>query len=135
MQIGALAKHSGLSADTLRYYEKQGLIPPPSRHPNGYRDYPAQTVQWLQFIHNAKAVGFSLKECRDLMRIFHARDQHCCADVKDLAETKLHQLAQQMQQLQQMHHTLKQIADACCGGEEAATFCSILDQLHQGATT
>lgn len=134
MKIGELAKQIGLSTDTLRYYEKEGLISPSTRHANGYRQYNQDTFQQLQFITHAKTVGFSLKECRQLLTIFKTRDAHTCADVKILAETKLEQIQEQMLALQNMHSTLKQIADACCGGSDSAINCSILNTFEQGKT-
>jgi MerR family Zn(II)-responsive transcriptional regulator of zntA len=131
MLIGELAKRSGLSTDTIRYYEKEGLITSPPRRAGGYRDYPADTLPFLQLITNAKRVGFSLQECRSLMAIFHHRDEHTCNEVKTLAEQKLHALQQQMQQLERMHQTLQAIADSCCGGEESAEHCSILRILNE----
>jgi len=132
MQIGELAKRSGLPIDTLRYYEKQGLIPEPPRKASGYRDYPMVTLQYLHLIHRAKSVGFSLKECQDLLAIFTSRDEHTCAEVKTLAAQKLLDLETRMQKITLMHDTLKSISDACCGGTEAATYCSILSKLEEG---
>ena len=130
MKIGELAKQSGVAVDTVRYYEKEGLIAPPPRSESGYRDYPPLTLHYLNFIRSAKAVGFSLKECRDLLSIFVSRDAHTCAEVKSLSEEKLCELQQQMEVLQRMHETLKAISDACCGGEESAANCAILNQLE-----
>ena len=61
MHIGALAAATGLSRDTLRFYEKRGLLTA-ARHPNGYRDYPAQTVDWLRYLRSAQTLGFTLAE-------------------------------------------------------------------------
>lgn len=130
MKIGELSKQSGVPVDTVRYYEKEGLIAPPPRSASGYRDYPALTLHYLNFIRSAKSLGFSLKECRDLLSIFVSRDAHTCAEVKSLSEEKLRQLQTQMEALQRMHQTLKAISDACCGGEESAANCAILDQLE-----
>lgn len=130
MRIGELARESGLAVETVRYYEKEGLIAAPPRSAAGYRDYPLQTLHYLNFIRSAKAVGFSLKECRDLLAIFVSRDAHTCAEVKDVSEEKLAQLEQQMEALQRMHQTLKAISDACCGGDESAVNCAILNQLE-----
>ncbi len=130
MRIGEVAKQSGVPVDTLRYYEKQGLIPEPPRSPAGYRDYPADTLHFLNFIRSAKAVGFSLKECRALLAIFNSRDSHTCSEVKNKAEAKLLELKTQMQELERMHKTLKAISDACCGGDESAAYCSILNTLE-----
>jgi len=132
MKIGELAKLSGTSSDTLRYYEKIGLVAPTMRSTNGYRQYNAETLQQLRFIRRAKGVGFSLKECRQLLTIFQTRDKHTCAEVKELTEIKLQQIQQQMLELEAMHTTLKQIADACCGGSASALSCSILDSLEHG---
>lgn len=134
MRISELANQSGISVDTLRYYEKQGLISTPPRTQGGYRDYPQATVPVLRFIRNAKAVGFSLKECRGLLGIFSSRDKHTCAEVKNLSELKLRDLEQKMHALTAMHQTLKVISDACCGGDESAAHCSILNTLEQRAT-
>lgn len=131
MRIGELAKKATIPVETLRYYEKEGLIAKPPRSHSGYRDYPADTLQYLNFIRSAKAVGFSLKECRDLLAIFAKRDAHTCAEVKQLSEDKLMELQEKMQSLRRMHQTLKAISDACCGGEESAAHCSILDALEQ----
>lgn len=131
MKIGELSKQSGIPVETLRYYEKQGLISQPSRLANGYRDYSNETVSHLHFIKRAKKVGFSLKECKELLSIFVSKDQHTCRDVKSLAENKLEKIHQQMQELEQMHHTLQNISDACCGGDESAINCTILDALEE----
>ncbi|MBV1915793.1 MAG: Zn(2+)-responsive transcriptional regulator [Pseudomonadales bacterium] len=130
MRIGELAKNSGLTVETLRYYEKQGVISAPPRTESGYREYPPETVYFLHFVQSAKSVGFSLKECRNLLGIFHHRDAHTCAEVKQLSETKLEQLNQQMQNLMAMHQTLKAISDACCGSSESAANCAILNHLE-----
>jgi MerR family Zn(II)-responsive transcriptional regulator of zntA len=134
MQIGELAKRSGLPIDTLRYYEKQGVIPEPPRKASGYRDYPVITLQYLHLIHSAKSVGFSLKECQNLLAIFISRDKYTCAEVKTLADQKLQDLETQMQKITLMHNTLKSISDACCGGAEVATYCSILNKLEEGVS-
>ena len=134
MKIGELSKRSDIPIDTLRYYEKEGLIPSPPRSQSGYREYPNTTLSYLTFIKSAKAVGFTLKECRDLLSIFVSRDAHTCAEVKDLSEQKLQDLDEQMKALATMHSTLKAISDACCGGEESAANCAILNQLEGSAT-
>lgn len=129
MRIGELAACSGLSNDTLRYYEKQGLIPAPQRGLNGYRDYPEETLQHLLLVNQAKAVGFTLAECEQLLSIFRSRGDYSCAEVKTFAEKKLAEFEQQIQRLQSMSSNLHAISDACCGGPESAVSCSILDNL------
>ena len=133
MRIGELAKQSGLTVDTLRYYEKEGVISAPPRTDSGYRVYPPETLYFLRFVQSAKAVGFSLRECRNLLEIFHHRDAHTCAEVKDLSEQKLDELNQQMQHLTTMHKSLKAISDACCGTSESAANCAILNHLEEAS--
>ncbi|MDF1644054.1 MAG: Zn(2+)-responsive transcriptional regulator [Pseudomonadales bacterium] len=133
MRIGELAKQSGLTVDTLRYYEKEGVIPAPARSESGYREYLPETVDFLRFVQSAKAVGFSLKECRNLLEIFHHRSAHTCAEVKSLSEIKLEELDQQMKNLKAMHQTLKAISDACCGSTESAASCAILNHLEEAS--
>ena len=130
MRIGELSTQSNIPVDTIRYYEKEGLIPAPPRRESGYRDYPEDSLSFLSFIQSAKAVGFSLKECRDLLSIFVSRDAHTCEEVKTLSEQKLDDLQAQMQALANMHKTLKAISDACCGGEESAANCAILNTFE-----
>lgn len=131
MRIGEVARRSNIPIDTLRYYEKSGLIKEPPRSSAGYREYSEDILQYLNFIRRAKAVGFSLKECASLLAIFNSRDSHTCAEVKSQAEAKLVELEQQMAELKRIHQTLKDISDACCGGDESAIHCSILDSLEQ----
>jgi MerR family Zn(II)-responsive transcriptional regulator of zntA len=134
MRIGELSTQCNIPVETIRYYEKEGLIPAPPRLDSGYRDYPSNSVAFLHFIQSAKAVGFSLNECRDLLSIFTSRDSHTCSEVKTLSEQKLDDLQTQMQALAKMHETLKAISDACCGGEETAANCAILNTF-EGAET
>lgn len=131
MRIGVLSTHCKISVETIRYYEKEGLLPAPPRQASGYRDYPDSSISFLHFIQSAKAVGFSLNECRDLLGIFTRRDAHTCEEVKTLSERKLEDLKKQMAALETMHTTLKAISDACCGGHESAANCSILDSLER----
>ena len=129
MRIGELSTRSDIPVETIRYYEKEGLLPEPPRTASGYRDYDSSSVQFLQFIRRAKSLGFSLSECRDLLSIFVTRDAHTCAEVKTLSEAKLNDIQMQMKTLEAMHHTLQAISDACCGGDESAAHCAILNSL------
>ena len=69
MQIGQLARQAGVAIDTVRYYERQGLLPPPQRRASGYRQYGEQDISRLRFIRRAKDLGFSLQEIQDLLRL------------------------------------------------------------------
>lgn len=133
MKIGQIAKASGVRIDTLRYYEKEGLIKPASRTEAGYREYDNNAVQQMRFILKAKALGFSLQEIRELLSLRIDREHHPCSEVKDMAETKLTSIEEKIAELQRMHQALKRISDMCCGGPEPAVHCSILDALEQSS--
>ncbi|HVK98387.1 MAG TPA: Zn(2+)-responsive transcriptional regulator [Dongiaceae bacterium] len=130
MKIGEIAKASGVGIDTLRYYEKEGLIRPSHRSDSGYRHYDQQAVQQMQFILRAKALGFSLQEIRDLLSLRIDREHQPCSSVKEKAQTKLTQIESKIAELQRIHKVLQQITDQCCGGSEPAVHCSILDALE-----
>ena len=131
MKIGQIAKASGVRIDTLRYYEKEGLIKPSFRTDAGYREYDGNAVTQMRFILKAKALGFSLQEIRELLSLRIDREHHPCSEVKELAEAKLTSIEEKIRELQGMHQALKRISDACCGGPEPAVHCSILDALER----
>ncbi|MGK0271034.1 MAG: MerR family Zn(II)-responsive transcriptional regulator of zntA [Cocleimonas sp.] len=129
MRIGELSKQTGFQVETLRYYEKQGLLQPVSRTDSGYREYDAESLKQLKFIHQAKSVGFSLNEISELLTLRVEKDQHSCAEVKSIAEQKLEQIENKITELTRMRDALYVISDACCGGDEPATSCTILNAL------
>ena len=133
MKIGQIAKASGVRIDTLRYYEKEGLIRPAFRTDAGYREYDRTAVDQMRFILKAKTLGFSLQEIRELLSLRIDRENHPCSEVKDLAQLKLVSIEDKIAQLQSMHRALKRISDTCCGGPESAVHCSILDALEQSS--
>lgn len=131
MRIGELSKSTGFQVETLRYYEKQGLITPVSRTKSGYREYNSDSLKQLNFIQQAKSVGFSLNEISELLTLRVERDQHSCGDVKTIAEQKLLQIENKINELNKMRDALHKISDACCGGAEPATSCTILNALDK----
>lgn len=130
-KIGQLAQLSGLSRDTIRYYESCDLIKPATRNDAGYRLYDQHTVNRLAFINNAKALGFSLKDIAELLSINVDKGQYSCQNVKDLTQTKLAQVEAKMAELSRIQQALKNLHQTCCGGPESAESCSILQQLNQ----
>lgn len=129
MRIGELSKQTGFQVETLRYYEKQGLLAPVSRAASGYREYDMSSLKQLRFIHQAKSVGFSLNEISELLTLRVEPDQHSCAEVKIIAEQKLEQIESKILELTKMRDALNVITEACCGGDEPATSCTILSAL------
>ncbi len=98
MQIGELARGCRVNVQTVRFYERQGLLPNPPRKHSGYRVYSDRDVRRLTFIRQAKALGFSLKEVRDILRM-RDRGQCPCRSVLAMAEMHLERIERQIQQL------------------------------------
>ena len=129
LKIGELANLANVSQDTLRFYEKHGLMRPSARSEAGYRLYSAQDLQRIRFILSAKEVGFTLKEIEELLAREVTRDEKSCQDVKSLVDEKLATVTQRIHELQRIKKSLQSLSDACCGGDEPATHCTILEAL------
>lgn len=131
-QIGELAKRCSVSTETLRFYEKNGLITPDGRSESGYRQYSAKSEQQIKFILKAKSLGLSLDEIRELLEIRLEASGHSCAEVKAITTAKLTLIDQKISELQRIRDALKKINDACCGHiDDDASHCSILGALEQ----
>lgn len=130
MKISKLAERSGLSAHTLRYYEKLGLITPKHRIDNNYREYSQDDLTTAQFIKRCKESGFSLDDTASLLSIKDAKDEHICAEAKAITLAKVADIKTKILQLQKMESILQELADVCCGGSESAKFCSIIAKLE-----
>lgn len=104
--IGELAARSGLTPDTLRYYERLGLLPKPHRTGGGFRVYSAETVEWLRFIKQAQTLGFTLREVRDLLGFPGAAGVTRCRRVRDMLRGKLAELETRLAELQAFQRTL-----------------------------
>ena len=129
MQIGELARLTETNNETLRFYESKGLLREPRRSDSGYRLYTQDEVLRVQFIMRAKKMGFSLKEIDELLSMRVTREQSTCGEVKELAENKLLAIDEKIAELKRMKNALQQITDACCGGDESAIHCTILNAL------
>ena len=131
MRIGELAKRSGLSAHTLRYYEKQGLIKVHNRSESNYRIYSREDLETARFIKRSRVMGFSLDEVQVFLSIRADKPAHICADAKKITDLKIIEVQQKITELQQMLIALHKLGDACCGGSESAELCSIIDALEE----
>ena len=133
LTIGQVAKQAGLGVETVRYYEREGLIPPPPRSASGYRHYPAESVRRLHFIRHAKALGFSLADIRELLDL-RADPRASSEPIRDIAAAKLVEIREKIAALERMQQTLEQLVDEC-PGHVPTTECPILDALaHPGAS-
>ncbi len=126
MNIGEAARQSGVPAKTIRYYEDIGLIGPAQRGANGYRDYSVADAELLRFIRHARAVGFSIKECRTLVALYRDPNRHS-RDVKALAQAKIAEIDRKIAEFQHMRGELAALAAACPGDDDPE--CAILEEL------
>lgn len=129
LKIGELSKLANVSPDTLRFYEKHGLITPSTRSESGYRLYSHDAVQRIGFILSAKEVGFTLNEIHELLALEVTKDEASCHDVKQFVDEKIKTVNQRIREMQKIKQSLKTLSDACCGGDEPATHCTILEAL------
>ncbi len=127
LTIGKVAKSTKVNIETIRYYEKQGLIPNPPRTTSGYRQYPEDTIARIRFIKSAQGLGFSLKEISELLAL--RVDPHTiCADVKLRAENKAAEIDKKIKTLKKIKNTLSKLAKEC-NGKGPTSKCPILDSL------
>ncbi len=129
--IGQLSALCQVSSDTLRFYEKHGLLIPSGRSDSGYRLYSEEDKQRIMFILRAKRIGLSLEEIRELLGIRLEASQHSCAEVKAITQTKLNLVDEKIAELKKIRRALKTLNDACCGhANDSASHCSILTALN-----
>lgn len=128
LTIGKVARTAGLAIDTVRYYEREGLLDKPARTASGYRHYTPDVVARLRFIRQAKELGFSLNEIKELLSLRVAPGKSC-ADVKARAEAKIADVEQRIAQLNRMKRALAKLATAC-SGRGPTSECPILDALE-----
>lgn len=128
MTIGQLARRAGSDVETIRYYERRGLLPPPPRAGNGYRRYPPDAARRLRFIRRAKTLGFTLTEIGELLSLREAGDDR--AAVKQLARARLADLESRLADLQRMRDALADL-DRRCSGEGPVNGCPIIEALNE----
>ena len=112
LQVGEVSRQLGLNPQTLYFYERIGLIPPPQRTESGYRLFSQQDMDRLAFITRAKALGLSLDEIKDILALKDGRSLTCQA-VHDRLAVKLTQIEQQIQQLQALQGELRPLLERC----------------------
>ncbi len=130
MVIGALAKRTGTKAETIRYYERIGLLPAPGRTAGGYRLYEREHLKRLTFVRQARALGFSIDEVRRLLALAATRKRSCDA-VRRVAEAHLADVRAKIAALQTMEQVLTRTVVQCAKGVSPA--CPLVDALYRGA--
>src|SRR6476646_3199780 len=123
MFISEAAAQAGVNVQTIRYYERRGLLPPSARRPSGYRELPDEAVRVVRFIKRAQDLGFSLDEVAELLRLRRAKAQA-------VAGRRLKQIEQKLAELSAMRDALTHLVHTCRGG--ATPHCPILEALESG---
>lgn len=112
MKIGEVARRSGIGIETIRYYEREGLLQEPKRRPSGYRQYDESTLERLAYISGAKALGFTLAEIRELLELSFLTPD-CCAHIRQRAEAKMADIGNRIRSLQRMRRALGRLLARC----------------------
>lgn len=126
MNISDVARKTGLTSKAIRFYEEKGVVTPALRNANGYRCYSAHHLDELTLLRQARQVGFTLEECRELVALFNNPARHS-ADVKVRTLQKAAEIAEQITRLQAMHGRLMALAEDCPGDSSAD--CPIINHL------
>ncbi len=129
MNIGDVSARTGLPTKTIRYYEDIGLVRP-LRDANGYRRFRETDMHKLGFVGRARALGFSIEECRDLLALYED-EERASADVRQIAIGHLEEIERKIAALSDMRDTLKGLVHACAGDQRPN--CPILKELSEGA--
>ena len=130
LTIGKVARLAGVGVETIRFYEREGLIEEPPRWPSGYRRYPEETVARIRFIRRAKELGFSLKEIKELLEL-RLDPEATCGDIRRRAYKKISDIEKRIAMLQKMKAALETLTAACRGGGPINE-CPILEALEDG---
>ena len=128
LTIGRVARHAGVAVDTVRFYERQGLIAEPPRRRSGYRQYPAETIERIRFIRRAKDLGFTLEEIAELLAL-RSTTGRSCADVRAHATAKIARIEEKLRDLERMKGALGRLV-ATCTGRGSTRECPILESLE-----
>ncbi len=129
MTIGQLAGAAEVNTDTVRYYERQGLLLPEDRTASGYRHYTKNSLQRLRFIKRAKTLGFSLKEIGNLLELSE-RETADCGDIRQCAREKLSELEPKIADMLKIKAALEKLAAFCPGQGKPLSECTILSYFY-----
>jgi len=131
LTIGQLASQTGfgVGVETIRYYERQGLLDEPPRTPSGYRQYPSETVGRIRFIRRAQGLGFTLEEIGDLLKL-RVDKTSACPNVEEGARKKLEDVERKIRELRRIQLSLERLVVAC-QARELTGGCPILEALEE----
>jgi MerR family mercuric resistance operon transcriptional regulator len=126
--IGQVARQCGVGVETIRFYERERLIAQPLRPESGFRKYPPDAVRWVRFIQRSKALGFSLREIRELLSL-RVESAETCDAVRGRTEAKITDIEKKIRHLQEMKRALVKLTVAC-RGKRPTPECPILEALR-----
>ncbi|WP_386077442.1 Hg(II)-responsive transcriptional regulator [Vreelandella sp. F11] len=129
--IGGLAKAAKVHVETIRYYQRRGLLPEPQRPPGGIRRYGDADIDRLTFVKTAQQLGFSLDEISDLLRL---EDGTHCQEASTLAEHKLRDVREKIERLEKIENALGKMVDRC-HAQQGNISCPLIESLHEGVST
>lgn len=132
LTIGKLAELTGVSTDTLRYYEKMNLVTGTARSAAGYRLYTPDAVKIVRFIRGAKELGFTLDEIQKLLTL-KTSDQSTCAEIMKHTETKISEAEKRISELKEIKKVLKQLTQQCPADNTPSDECPILKHISKKA--
>ncbi len=130
LTIGKVADQGGVKVQTIRYYERRGLLPKPARTAAGYRKYSDDAIRRLRFIRQAQALGFSLSEIEELLSL-RMQSGTTCGDIRKRARQKITTVNDKIEELQRIRDALSKLARAC-QGKGPTSECPILEALESG---
>lgn len=128
LTIGKIARFAEVGVETIRFYEREGLIIEPPRRDSGYRQYPKETVFRIRFIRRAKQLGFSLREIKELLSL-RINPRTSCEEVREHTKGKIAEIEEKMHTLQRMKKALMNLTEAC-SGRGPVRECPILEALE-----
>lgn len=129
LTIGQLARKAEINLETVRYYERRGLLPKPPRAASGYRAFPPEAAQRLRFIRRAQELGFSLMEIRELLAL-RVSPRTSSAEIRKRAEAKIADIEKKIRSLESMRKSLRGLATSCSGCGPISK-CPILESLER----
>ncbi len=128
LKIGQVAKRAEIGIETIRFYERKGLLEEPPRRESGYRHYPLDVIHRIRFIKRAKELGFSLREIGELLAL-RVDETTSSSEVRHRAQAKIAEIAEKIGDLERMKTALATVT-ACCRGQGPIGECPILDALE-----
>lgn len=129
LTVGKLAKECGMGVETIRFYERSGLLPKPQRLPSGYRIYNANTITHLRFIQQVKHLGFTLDETKEMLRLI-ARPDSNCETICERVRVKKTQVEEKIAQLTKISEILGRLENDCPGGKATLEECVMVQHFN-----